>query len=145
MHSRARWGPASVCIGEFMFRGLLNFSHGEAQVYFRLFVADSLDLARWAPNFLARIPVAGFDDQLANCPAPVVDQETGHVAYRSVGRFNVVASHFPYAAKMFVVSVVVLLYGLHFLFRVWQDCRVAAEPPHRDRKSTRLNSSHANI
>jgi len=95
----------------FDFRGLLDVRFGEVHEHGGIFVADPVDLAGRDQDFLARVPVAGFDDQFAYRPALAVHHEAGHGANRSVGRMNVVTCHRPGAAQMNVIPLIVPVMG----------------------------------
>src|SRR5450830_1447356 len=116
--------------GDRMLRGILNIRLGEVDNHFRFLVADSFDLAGWDADFLTRIPVTSLDDQLTDCPAPVVNKEAGHVPDLSVGRLDRIAGHLASALKMLVVPVVIQPAGLQLVLQRWYKYGIATHSPH---------------
>src|SRR5450759_1226058 len=113
-----------------MLCGILDVRLGKRNDHFRFLVADSFDLAGWDADFLTRIPVTSLDDQLTDCPAPVVNKEAGHVPDLSVGRLDRIAGHLASALKMLVVPVVIQPAGLQLVLQRWYEHGIAAHSPH---------------
>ncbi len=98
--------------GDFIFCSSLNVFFGETHEHFRFLIADSFDLARRDQDFFARIPVAGFNDQIANRPTLFIDDEINDVADLSVACFDVITANGLSAAEMLVFPMFMFLVRL---------------------------------
>ena len=98
--------------GDFIFCSPLNVFFSETHEHFRFLIADSFDLTRRDQDFFARIPVSGFNDQIANRPTLFIDHEISDVADISVACFDVITVNGLSAAEMFVFPMFMFLVGL---------------------------------
>src|SRR5215468_1108034 len=76
---------------------------GQAHKHYRFVPTDPFDPSRRHKSLLAGEPTAGLDNDVANSPILVVDNEIVHVTDLAVGGPDVITVHFIAAAQMLVV------------------------------------------
>ena len=116
--------------GNFIFRGPLNIFFGETHKHFRFLIADLFNLAGWDQDFLTRIPVAGFDNEIADRPTLFIDNEISDLTDLPVARLNMIAANGLSAAEMFVFPVFMFLVGLYPIHQKGQGNRNRADARH---------------
>jgi len=108
------WGVLS-CLSNVGFRGMLDIRLAEVYVDRRALVVDLGDPVGRNLDLFMGIPVPGFDNELGDRPAFIVDQKARHLADVTVGGVDAVAGYGTTTSEVLVVAVMVLQFGLRIL------------------------------